>query len=313
MSPPAFDIVLACRRKDLEILRLALPRLRRFIPHRKCVIFTSSKNLRLFSSVLGCDVDLVDEDGVIPTMTLHGLQKRGNLPGFPEGAGWYFQQFLKLSYPQLDPGAERYLIWDADTLPLRPMHVFDAKGQSLLTPASMGAAVPPPGVRLDEPTIQTLEQATVPHEDYFKNYEHLLQEPCLGKTSFIAQHMPIQTKTLGSMLRQIDRNIPGQEHWAWKILFHLQGGGRNLFSEYEFYAHYALQHAPELHRARPLAWSRGGRLRNPASSHSAQLDSWAKTLDFVAVEAWSSPMRRRLLRIFHMLPGPLRNQLRRGL
>lgn len=313
MSNPAFDIVLACRRKDLSILRLALPRLRKFIPHRKCVIFTARNNLRHFSSVLGNEVQLVDEDVAIPSVTLRDLRARGGLPGFPEGAGWYFQQFLKFSYPDLYPDAERYLIWDADTLPLRPIQVFGEAGESLLAPAYPEAAQPPPGVRLDEPTLQALERATKPHEDYFQNYEHLLKERCFSKTSFISQHSPIQTKVLRSMIKQIDQNIPGQEHWAWKIIFHLRGTGGNLFSEYEFYAHYALRHAPDLHRIRSLAWSRGGRLSDPDSSHAGQLDSWGKTLDFVAVEAWSSPLRRRLLKMFHMLPARVRNILRRGL
>jgi len=308
-----FDIVMACRRKDLGVLRVTIPRLREFIPHQQCVIFTASENLGLFSLRLGPHVQLVDEDRVIPSMTLRCLRSRGTLPGFPEGAGWYFQQFLKYSYPFLFPDAERFLIWDADTIPLRPMSVFGDGGESLLTPAYPGAAQPPPGVRLDDQTLKILERATLPHKEYFENYELLLREACSWGTSFISQHMPIQTGVLRAMLRQIDKNIPGPEHWAWKILKNLRGSSGNLFSEYEFYAQFSLRHAPQSHRVRPLAWSRGGRLEGPASSHAVQLEAWARDLDFVAVEAWNSPSRRRLLRLFHMLPASWRNKLRRGI
>jgi hypothetical protein len=312
MISPAFDIVMACRRKDLGVLRLTIPRLRQFIPHQRCVIFTASQNLRLFSSVLGPTVKLIDEDTVIPSMTLQSLRTRGALPGFPEGAGWYFQQFLKYSYPYLFPDAEKYLIWDADTIPLRPMSVFGAKGESLLTPAYAGAAEPPVGVYLDEQTLQILKKATLPHEEYFRNYEVLLKEPCLNKKSFISQHMPIQTDVLKALLQRIDFNFSGKEHWAWKIIKNLRGSSGNLFSEYEFYAQFALRHAPDRHAVRSLQWSRGGRFEGPTFLRQQQLDEWAVRLDFAAVEAWSSPWRRRMLQIFHLLPGWFRNSVRRA-
>jgi succinate dehydrogenase flavin-adding protein (antitoxin of CptAB toxin-antitoxin module) len=298
----SFDIVLACRKKDLGVLRLVIPRLRKFIPHQRCVVFTSILNLNLFRRSLGKEVVLVDEDTVIPGMRLQDLRAKVSLPGFPAGAGWYFQQFLKLSYPRLYPRAERYLIWDADTVPLRPIDVFGSKGESLLTVATMEAASPPSGVNLDLETLEMLKKATCPHEEYFSNFEHLLGQKTPSFTSFISQHMPIQVETLNQMTQKIENRFPGPESWCWKVIQNLHGPGANLFSEYEFYAHYALQHAPTRHRVRYLAWSRGGRLRGSASQREKQLENWSKALDFVAVEAWASPLRRKIFNLFHRLP-----------
>lgn len=297
-----FDIVLACRKKDLGVLSLVIPRLRKFIPHQRCVVFTSILNLDLFRRSLGKEVVLVDEDTVIPGMRLQDLRAKISLPGFPAGAGWYFQQFLKLSYPRLYPGAERYLIWDADTVPLRPIEVFGPNGESLLTVATMKAASPPPGVNLDVETLKMLRKATCPHDEYFFNFEQLLGEKTRSPTSFISQHMPIQVETLKQMTQKIENRFPGPESWCWKVIQNLHGSGANLFSEYEFYAHYALRHAPTRHRVRFLAWSRGGRLHGTASEQQKQLENWSEALDFVALEAWASPLRRKMLSLFHRLP-----------
>ena len=42
-------------------------------------------------------------------------------------AGWYLQQFLKMSYSFICEDAY-YLIWDADTIPVREIQMFDEDG-----------------------------------------------------------------------------------------------------------------------------------------------------------------------------------------
>lgn len=306
----SFDIVTACRQKDFRTLRLALPRLRTFLPHRKLIVFTSQANIPFFRKRLGPEVDFFDEDNVFPDLTLEKFRAQIHLPGFPQGAGWYFQQFLKLAYPQIRPEVERYLIWDADTVPLRPFRVFGPEGKALLTPATMDAAQPPQGVHLDAATILKMEQATRPHRPYFENYRHLLgEEPC-QTDSFIAQQMPIHVPTLQKMIARIEERFPGPESWPWKIINNLQGHHGNLFSEYEFYAHFALQHAAERHAVRTLFWSRSGRLSR-YKPPEAQMQVWAASLDYVALERWASPWRRVLVRAFHLLPESIRGKIRK--
>jgi hypothetical protein len=309
---PDFDIVTACRKKDLATLSLALPLLKKNIPHRKLWVFTARANHKLFRDKLGSEVVICDEDEAIPGMTLDQLRREVDLPGFPDGAGWYFQQFLKYSYPLLEPQADRFLIWDADTLPLRPIQPFGALGEACLTPAHPACGNPLAGQPTDRRTRLLLDQATRVHGPYFDNYEHLLGETPDRSHSFIAQHMPIQVACLTAMLRKIDSKWPGNDGWAWKIVRNLRGESPNLFSEYEFYAQYALKHFPRQHRVRPLDWRRGGKILNGINKEE-QIQAWAQKFDFVALEAWASPWRRRLVSLYLAMPLVLRNWVRSGI
>ncbi len=86
-----------------------------------------------FRRVLGPGINLIDEDKAIPDMTLEALKKM-KLPGFPKGAGWYFQQLLKFSFCHRQQENDYYLIWDAWTLfRLRPLEFFKHDGRMLFT------------------------------------------------------------------------------------------------------------------------------------------------------------------------------------
>lgn len=307
----SYDIVTACRLKDFKTLCLALPRLRKFLPHRRLVVFTSRGNICRFSKDLGGETECIDEDTVFPDLKLERLKKEIRLPEFPQGAGWYFQQFLKLSYSQIRPDVDRYLIWDADTIPLRCFSVFGPDGKALLTPASLEASHPPRGVVFDPETTRKMQQATQLHLPYFENYQNLFGENPFSSMSFIAQQMPIHVPTLRAMIGVIEQRFQGQESWPWKILKNLKGKSGNLFSEYETYAQFALRHAPEFHAVRPLVWSRAGRLKRWPSA-ATQLTQWAEEFDYVALERWASPVRRGLVQIFNYLPEGMRWWLRKG-
>src|SRR5713226_6538965 len=156
----ALDVVAACRAVDLPILHLGLKALRQCLPFRQLHVVTPRKNFSKFERVLGADVELLDEDTLIPGMTLAKL-KGLPLPGFPQGAGWYFQQLLKLSFGFHRPENDFYLIWDADTIPLRQLEFFDDEGRMLFTIAGEH------------------------HEPYFETYRWLLQEEPNREFSFI--------------------------------------------------------------------------------------------------------------------------------
>jgi hypothetical protein len=309
-STPIFDVVTACRLKDLGTLQLALPRLQRFLPHKRIVVFTAKKNIKHFNSELGNMVECIDEDSVFTDMKLIDLRNGSRLPGFPQGAGWYFQQFLKFGYPQICPEVERYLIWDADTVPLRSFDVFGPHGEALLAPATMKASQPPQGVNIDSSTAKRMQDATRTHHSYFENFNYLLGENIKPTQSFISQHMPSHVPTLRALIEKIEARFIGPESWPWKVIKNLRGGNGNLFSEYEFYAHFALLHYPSFHRIRSLSWSRAGRLSSWRSSE-AQLQEWAKHLDYVALERWASPLRRSFVRGFNLLPLWLQNKIKR--
>jgi Family of unknown function (DUF6492) len=261
------DIATACRAADLSSLRLALGGLRRFVPFKRLHVMTARSNFARSARALGADVELLDEDSVIPGMTLAELRKL-SLPGFPRGAGWYFQQLLKFAFCFRKQEDDYYLIWDADTVPLRPMEFFDDLGRMLFTIAE--------------------EQ----HRPYFQTYRTLFRQEPNYDFSFISQHMIVQKSILREMLVKIEANLPGRDSWAWKIVKNLQGTSSNLFSEYETLGHYVKNNYPSRAAYRKLNWLREGSLQIRGRPSRADLEQFGRTYDFVAFELRQMRLRR---------------------
>ncbi len=272
------DIVTACRLKDLHILKLAAQNLPRFVPFKKLHVLTARLNFPQFAKILGPEVALIDEDTFIPGLTLAQLRALAE-PGFPQGAGWYFQQFLKFGFAFRETGDDHYLIWDADTVPLRPMEFFDDQGRMLFTTAAEY------------------------HQPYFETYRNLLRHDPHRECSFISQHIIVRKSILREMLQAIEHNFPGPENWAWKIMRQLAGEGTNRFSEYETFGHYVKNVHPEAAVFRQLPWLReGSKLisTHPTTKDMARL---AKDYAFVSFEANHGILRRMAARLKKCLPG----------
>jgi hypothetical protein len=241
--------------------------LARCVPLDRAYVITARRLFSRIRRVLDERVELLDEDELIPGMTLTQLREL-TLPGFPQAAGWYFQQLLKLSFAFHNPEDDHCLIWDADTVPLRALHFFDNSGRMLFTMA-------------DEE-----------HAPYFDNYRRLLGEEPHREFSFISQHMIVQKSIAREMLAQIDSNFPGDESWAWKIMRNLRGLSTNLFSEYEMLGHYVKNHYPERVAFRRLNWLRRGASVTHGLPLARHLERLAEQYDFVAFESSHMPLRK---------------------
>ena len=261
------DIVAACRSADLGILVLALEGLRRFVPFRKLHVITAHRNFARFKRVLGDDVEFLDEESLIPGMTLAELKKLP-LPGFPRAAGWYFQQLLKLAFCFQKVEEDYFLIWDADTVPLRRLEFFDESGRMFFT------------------------MAKEEHGPYFDTYRKLLREEPHREFSFISQNMIVQKSIVREMLAKIEANFPGNDSWAWKIMRHLEGTSSNLFSEYETLGHYVKNKYPSRASYRKLSWLRAGSLEIGGKPSRVDLEKLGQTYNFVAFESSEMPLRR---------------------
>lgn len=263
------DIVSACRAKDLPVLKLASENLRRFVPFKTLRIFTPRANFLEFSRALGPSVELIDEDAALNGMTLEQLRAFPE-PGFPQGAGWYFQQFLKLSFAFSQTDDDYYLIWDADTIPLRPLQFFDGQGRMLFTKASEH------------------------HLPYFETYRNLFGADPGYEFSFISQHAIVCKPLLREMLLAIEKNLPGAGAWPWKIMRNLGGNRPNRFSEYETWGYYVKNFHPQTAAYRELPWSRDGNRLLPARPSVADLKALGESYAFVAFEACHKGFRRLL-------------------
>jgi len=253
-------------------LRQAVEGLRKHLGPLTIVVATARKDFPSFEQAFGATVTLVDEDELIPQMTLAQI-KALPLPHFPKAAGWYFQQLLKYAWSLQETGNRSFLIWDADTILLRPLSFSDAEGRVIMT------------------------QATEYHAPYFETFERLLGFPAHYEFSFISQHQMIDKSRLQEMLQSIEARFPSSPNWAWAILQALPAQGPNLFSEYETYGHWMKRFHPEELVYRNLPWFRDGTEVAGFPPKPRELEKFSRDYFFVAFEA----RERRLKKVGALL------------
>ena len=263
------QIVSTCLARDLPVYKVTYRSLHEHLPGSEVHVVTRKEDFGKFRKACGRDLFLWDEADLIPSMNLQDLRKFP-LSFFPKGAGWYFQQFLKLSFSDVSNNDEHFLIWDADTVLLKPLHFFDSKGIPIYTRASEY------------------------HRPYFETFQALFDMDPEREFSFIAQHQVINKKYLADMLGEIESRNGGKP-WPWAIMENLKGAGTNLFSEYETYGHYVKRNYPNSLVFRNLQWTRTGGGAMSLPPWQPVLRALARNHDFAAFEA-SDGISRRIVR-----------------
>jgi hypothetical protein len=276
-----FEVFTACRRRDLVTLRYAVERLRTHLEPKDIVVATARKNFGPFERALGSAVKLVDEDELIPGMTLAGIRHL-SIQYFPRAAGWYFQQLLKYAWCFQNASIAHYLVWDADTILLKPLSFFDEQGRLLMT------------------------KSKEYHAAYFETFEKLFGVPASYEFSFISQHQMVDKMLLQEMLRTIAARFPASLNWAWAILQTLPSIGKNLFSEYETYGHWLKYYHPDRLRYRDVPWLREGTEVAGFPPSEKKLDELAKRYFFTSFESRKRPFKKVISRLWeaaHALKG----------
>ena len=263
------DIVMTTAGEHLHILQFSVRNLFRFFDIRNLFLITARNNFYLLKDLNRYNVLLIDEDSIIPNMTLEDL-KELKLVGFPKRAGWYYQQLLKMACAFLPNIGDFYLIWDSDTVLLRPISLIDNKGRMIFTTA--------------------LEH----NPSYFDTYTKLLGEDPQRNFSFISQHMIIEKKIMKELIDRIANNIPGNENWAWKIMLNLNCNDYCQLSEYELFGHYVKNCYPDRAIFRRIAWTRYGSSLASFYPTDSDLDALSKNYYFAAFESYDSGTLKRI-------------------
>lgn len=266
------DVFLASRARDLPTLKLAISGLRDFCAVQDIIVAARSEEVLEMQRRLGDAAQVWDENKMIPGMTIDELRKLP-ITSFPKGAGWYYQQLLKYAFCFHRETEDDYLIWDGDTIPLRPMEFFDPQGRLIFT------------------------KGNEYHAPYFETYQRLLGCDASYEFSFISQHMPVRKSHLREMLALIEQRVPSEGNWAWKIMRSLPSQGINLFSEYETFGHYMKQRHPDETVFRDVPWLREGTKTYGFPPKKRDLRAMAKNYFFVAFEArdyWPIRLKRAI-------------------
>ncbi|MES2980916.1 MAG: DUF6492 family protein [Verrucomicrobiota bacterium] len=266
------QIVSACLARDLPVYRNTYRSLRRHLPEAEIHVITRRKDFDPFRSECGSDLILWDEDHFVAGMTLKQLQQYPK-PFLKKRSGWYFQQFLKLSFLNVANKTDEYfLIWDADTVLLRPLDFFDVEGRPYYTVAREH------------------------HNPYFTTFEALFGKRAHREFSFISQHQIIHKATLRKMLAEIETRNPDSKNWAWAIIENIKGVGISLFSEYETYGHYLKLNSADAYALRNLKWTRYGQKWAGYPPSPDKLEEMSRNFDYAAFEFHNSKFKRFIRR-----------------
>ena len=194
------------------------------------------------SDNLFCDyhVEFLDENNLFD-VTFKDVSRyiymRG---GDVKRTGWYFQQYLKMNYATICED-EYYLLWDADTIPLKKIKFFDSNKM-----------------------LFNLKEER--HQPYFsvlnKLFDNKLNFYCNndGKNSFITEGMIIKKSIMIEIINTIGNSNVAGKKWFEKIINSIDADdlSKSGFSEFETYGSYLNTYYSNLMKIRMLNTCRNG-------------------------------------------------------
>lgn len=190
----------------------------------------------------------------------------------PNRAGWYIQQFIKMEFCHFT-NDDYYLIWDSDTIPLKPVEMFADDGR---------------------PYFDMKKEYNPP---YFATMSRIL--PGVTKTvqkSFISEHMIIRSEYMREMIKEIESSA-GLEgnNFQEKIMSAVdtEDLSESGFSEYETYGNYVMVRHEGSYILRDWrSLKHGGRFYSDISDVSPEVLQWISAeYDAASFEKWSKRSR----------------------
>ena len=205
------------------------------------------------------------------------MMKRG---GDLARTGWYFQQFIKMQY-SFYTNDEYYLLWDADTIPVKKIEFFYN----------------------DKMLFNLKTEMCKPYFDLInKLFDSKIK--CINK-SFISEGMVIKTCIMRELIDSIEskNNLEGILFYE-KIMNLISSDiiSKSGFSEFETYGNYVYTYYPNLFKYRPLNTQRHGMFyygRIP--EYSTLCKSSYDTVTFEKYDGRKNRLLRALKRIYKFL------------
>jgi len=230
-----FDIIIPVTERNFQTLNLVMLYLRKNVPHRNIILIG---NQRLQETFEGCR--FIDEDKLYGALSYNVIRElvAGRDCYAGRRAGWYLQQFLKMSY-SLICQEEYYLVWDADTIPVKKMQMFDAEGN---------------------PFFDVKEEY---HRPYFTTLNRIFGFKIKKRDdfSFISEHMIIKTEYMRKLISDIEGNqVLECKYYYEKVINSIREIDlmQSGFSEFETYGNYVNTYYPNKYKIRRLKSLRNG-------------------------------------------------------
>ena len=228
------------------------------------ILIVPDDQVEVFGRVLGTEAfEITSESSLLSPGQIEQIREMVSLAENPDRFGWYLQQFLKLSaLEKFSQDYDRLIIWDADTIPLRQIDVFDSDG------------TPRPYFGSEH------------HQPYFDAIYRVLGIRKTINRSFIAQTFPITGKQASNFFASL-----GGTGWFEKLLSAIDFSEGSGFSEYETLGTFIYRdRAPQWSSGK---WTRyGNKFTTPMRAAVSRLGKLLK-FDYLAFESWSiSPFER---------------------
>lgn len=238
-----YNIIIPVIYRDYSFLKKTIRYINQYLTPKNIYIITDTRFMRFLPKIILNDGNciVVDENNILDGLTLDELKKLFfGLDRVRMGAGWYFQQFLKMAFALSGYcDTDFYLSWDSDTIPLRKIDFFNENGKPYFTMKSEY------------------------HKPYFDAIERLLGITNTNKRSYIAEHMLFNKEIMVELINSIQSNdqLKGSS-WYEKIVYALEPEVVSPmgFSEFETYGNYCFNYHPFVYEERILPSFRNGGL-----------------------------------------------------
>ena len=254
------QLICVCCQRDAATWEVASQYIVRFIPAKHYKVYVPDRELDFFKTITPSAFELIGES-IFTSSFAAEIKKR--LPSrIADQYGWYLQQCIKLSAIQACNTGEVALIWDADTVPIRPLRFIDEQARLMYY------------------------QAEENHRPYFDTILRLLGLEKKVNFSFIAQCFVLKASWFGDFCREIEKKH--RTSWINAILNSIDFEVGNGFSEFETLGTFITHHYPDQICFTNRKWLRLG---NSTIGHLAFLNDQLITTalsdyDFVSFEKW---------------------------
>ena len=192
-------------------------------------------------------------------------------------AGWYVQQYIKMQFARFTKD-EYYLIWDSDTIPLKPVELFDEA--------------------FGKPVIRCGFVMHASYAGYLDTFCKILPNinNTVPDTSFVREHMMINAQHMRELLDEIESNPEySGSNFQEKILNaaeekYIYWG----FSEFQTYGIFITARYPDsyIFSSKWRTLRTGQRFVSNSNSLSEDQIKWfASKYNVMSIEKWQKPTR----------------------
>lgn len=255
-----------CSAKDIETWKVSSKYILENIESKNYLLVVPDDEVNVFRCVTDKRYSIVADSVYVGDLRKELLNYCSvKYEGTPR-VGWYIQQFIKLAVLKESRSQENYLIWDADTVPLKKLKFFDIDGSVHFYVGNEH------------------------HLPYFESIRKSLGLEKLANCSFISQGFPCKGEWAESFFSQLEKR--SGKSWQQSIIESIDFNQLCGFSEYETLGTYLLHNFSGKMKIHPGQWSRDGMeiIGNPLNINVSPYKEIISNFDYISFEQWQKPL-----------------------